>query len=482
MILKGPSTREREAPSPLDCAMTSSIDFVRKSCDRTQTAGDDTLERAAFTPSPSVMPRVRPIAHRVTMELDGEPVIAELGEPVAVALIGAGVLALARSPKFHRPRGPACLRGACDGCLARVDGVPNVMTCRIPAAAGMRIEVQNVVGSRETDLLRMADWFFPDGMNHHELFAGVPGLERAVQPLARRVAGLGTLPEASGRMALAARRRDADVLVVGSGPGGMAAAVELAKRGRSVEVIDDDLHAGGCARVLAEAGDATWRALLDAFDDAVAGVRVTLRLRTTAAGIYGRDLVVSSSSGRDRIEVVTARTLVLAPGAHDGTLAFEGNDTPGVMSARAACRLAMHGVIPGERAVVLAVDGSGAFASAYAAADPRASLVRGTPLRVTGGARVARQGRVRKVTLATPEGERDLPCDALVIDAARSPAYELCQQAGAALLRESAGFVVQCQAGGRIGDGVFAIGEVTGASLDPDAIGRAAREIADAAG
>ena len=31
-----------------------------------------------------------------------------------------------------------------------------------------------MVGSKDTDLLRVADWFFPEGMNHHELFAGVP--------------------------------------------------------------------------------------------------------------------------------------------------------------------------------------------------------------------------------------------------------------------------------------------------------------------
>ncbi len=132
----------------------------------------------------------------MTLFLDGEPVVAERGEPAAVALLAAGHLALARSPKFHRPRGPACLRAACDGCLARVDEVPNVMTCRVPSTEGLRIETQNVVGSKDTDLLRMADWFFPEGMNHHELFAGVPGVQRVLQGFARRVAGLGRLPGA----------------------------------------------------------------------------------------------------------------------------------------------------------------------------------------------------------------------------------------------------------------------------------------------
>src|SRR5665213_578775 len=106
----------------------------------------------------------------VLMTFDGAEVRAEKGEPVAAALVAAGHLMIARSPKFHRPRGVSCMRAACDGCLARVDGVPNVMTCRIPARAKMEIVTQNKLGTRDLDLLRLTDWFFPRGLNHHELF------------------------------------------------------------------------------------------------------------------------------------------------------------------------------------------------------------------------------------------------------------------------------------------------------------------------
>lgn len=119
--------------------------------------------------------RVRALKDPVTLTLDGEEVVAERGEPVAAALIAAGKTPIARSPKFHRPRGPACLRGACDGCLARVDGAPNVMTCLVPAEEGMTVVSQNRIGPRDADVLRVTDWFFPDGMNHHEhLIRGVP--------------------------------------------------------------------------------------------------------------------------------------------------------------------------------------------------------------------------------------------------------------------------------------------------------------------
>src|SRR5215468_3986209 len=110
--------------------------------------------------------RSRPSRDPVTITLDGESIAAERGEPLAAALLAADKTILARSPKLHRPRGPTCFRGACDGCLARVDGVPNVMTCLREAREGTTIETQNTLGSREIDLLRVTDWFFAEGFNH----------------------------------------------------------------------------------------------------------------------------------------------------------------------------------------------------------------------------------------------------------------------------------------------------------------------------
>ncbi|HXN34450.1 MAG TPA: 2Fe-2S iron-sulfur cluster-binding protein [Polyangiaceae bacterium] len=416
------------------------------------------------------MSRVHPPRDPVALQLDGEDIVADRGEPVAIALIAAGHLALARSPKFHRPRGPSCLRAACDGCLARVDDEPNVMTCRTPAADAMRIETQNVVGSSETDLLRATDWFFPEGMNHHELFVGIPGAQRVLQALARRVAGLGRLP-GEARAPRSAGRRAVDALVVGAGPAGMAVALELAKRGRKVEVMDDDLCWGGSLRALALAGASPWEPLWKAFGESVAASRLAVRLRTTAAGIYGEDVLVAGESG---VEVLTARTLVLAPGAHDGVLAFEGNDIPGVMSARAGGWIASRGVILGKRVVVVVADGGGPFADAYARAAPDAVVLRGAPVRASGSR------RIREVTVATPRGERRFACDALLVDAPRAPAYELCAQAGAKLAHEPHGYVVRAP-GGKIRDGVFAVGDVVGTPLALEAIMREAEAVSETA-
>ncbi|HEX8789809.1 MAG TPA: 2Fe-2S iron-sulfur cluster-binding protein [Polyangiaceae bacterium] len=409
--------------------------------------------------------RLEPLRDPVKMHFDGHAVTAERGEPVAVSLLAAGHLAIARSPKFHRPRGPGCLRAGCDGCLARVDDEPNVMTCRVPAADGMRIETQNVVGSRDTDLLRMADWFFPEGMNHHELFAGVPGVQRVMQALARRVAGLGRLPAGEAVPPREAHRRQVDALVVGAGPAGMSTAMLLVKKGRRVEVVDDALVWGGSVRALPGATGGPWTQLLESFANAVVMGDLRLRMRTTAAAVFGEDVLLAGEEG---VEVATPSTLVIATGAHDGVLAFEGNDLPGVMSARAAGWIASLGVEPGERAVVALTEGGGPFGEACASAIRGATLVTGVPLRAGGSS------RIKDVTVATASGERTLRCDALLVDAPRAPAYELAAQAGATLRHEPQGYVVETDEAGRIRPGIYAVGEVTGASLEPEAIARAA--------
>lgn len=405
----------------------------------------------------------------VRITLDGTELVAERGEPVAAALVAAGKIVLARSPKFHRPRGPACFRGACDGCLARVDGVPNQMTCLLPAEDGMTIVSQNRLGPRELDLLRMTDWFFPEGMNHHELFAGVPGVQGVMQAFARRVAGLGKMPDAP-LAPKAAERRTLDVFVVGAGPAGMAIATRLAERGRTVEVIDDRASEGGSILALGAREAGAFEKMRASFRKAIADGRVRFRAHTLAAGLYGKDLLVVSTEGA---EIASAGTLVLACGAHDGTLDFENNDLPGIMSARAAGVLFSHGVFPGRRIVVVVPEGGGPFGASYAAAV--GALAKGPAVTLIDGLPIAARGtsRVKGVIVRTSEGERELPTDALVIDAPRAPSYELAAQAGASLLHEPRGFVVDSTPAG-----VYAIGEVAGTPFDAAAIEEAADRIA----
>jgi sarcosine oxidase subunit alpha len=117
---------------------------------------------------------------------------------------------------------------------------------------------------------------------------------------------------------------------------------------------------------------------------------------------------------------------------------------------------------------VVVPDDGGPFGEACASAIRGATLVPGVPVRAAG------ISRIKEVTVATASREQTLKCDALVVDPPRGPAYELAAQAGATLAHDEArGFVVRTDEAGRIRAGVYAVGEVTGAPLDPDAIARA---------
>jgi sarcosine oxidase subunit alpha len=412
----------------------------------------------------------------VTIFLDGSPVDAERGEPLAVSLLASDVVTMARSAKLHRPRGPSCLRGACDGCLARVDGVPNVMTCLVRARGGEQIETQNVIGSRKSDLLRVTDWFFPNGLDHHHFMAGIPGLSDVMQTFARKVAGLGKLPSEVLKPA-PARRLEVDAVVVGAGPAGITVASKLQAAGLRVALVDDGTALGGS---MAAAPDRLG-AVLSA--NPLGGV--TILSASVAGGVYlGEVLVVTepktgeaegaSASAEAYATVISAKAKVFATGAHDGVARIPNNDMPGIFSARALLRVIAHGVSV-EGGVVLAGEG-------FWADELEKSLGPRLSARVALGDLVRAEGRsrVRKAVVKSGSRTRSINVDAIAIATTGAPAFEVAAQAGAeAQYQPGAGYVIACDERGRAGEGVWAVGECTGRALDGGAFAEEAARAAD---
>ena len=400
-----------------------------------------------------MLARKRKIEHGLTIYLDGKPMQAEQGEPLAIALLAEGVRTLARSPKLHRPRGPWCLRGGCDGCLARVDGLPDQMTCLLAAKGGEHIETQNVVGSREADLLRVTDWFFPKGFDHHHFMAGVPGLSDSMLNFARKLGGLGRLP-ADVKAPAPVERIEMDVLVVGMGPSGRVAASTLAEGGVSVWAVDDAIEPGGTVLALAPSDRA--RVLAHPTHNAHA------LWQTTAAGVYEREVLVVS---HDKTRIMVPRVIVFATGAHDVPLSIPGNDLPGVMAARAVCRLWEHGVRPTGPVVVV---GSGYWAE-------RLTKVLGGNLAVHASVddvlEIYGTSRVKHVSVNGAVRRVKYDADIVAVGAGGAAVFELAAQAGADVHFDAAkGYVIACDEHGRAGDYLWAVGECAGRAFDLDAL------------
>ena len=352
------------------------------------------------------------IAERVTVDHDGAAIAAVAGEPLAVALLAAERLTLARSAKYHRPRGAMCLRGDCDGCLVRVDGVPNVMSCQTPVRAGMTVQSQNAFPTASVDVLRVTDWFFPKHLDHHHLFVGFgAAVNRTMQVFARRMSGLGTLPDAIASFP-PAEAVTVDALVVGGGTSGVACANALARDGASVLLVEEREGPGGQRR-----DDPTDDGAYAACDPAVRA-----RYGAGAVATYDGETLVIDADGHG--VTVRARARVFATGSRAAVGTFPQNDVPGVFTARAFALALCHGVLGGER---VALVGDGPFARAIATTlgarvthSPDATVVEAHGGRAVRGATLREGGRTRTVK-----------CDALVIDGEVGAAYELAGQAGA---------------------------------------------------
>jgi sarcosine oxidase subunit alpha len=410
------------------------------------------------------------------VDLDGDAVPAIEGEPVACSLVAAEETVFARSIKYHRPRGAFCFAAACSHCLMRVDGMPNVYTCRVPARAGMRLERQNAFPSAKVDVFSTIDWFFPHGLDHHKMFAGVPVAEQVMAKVARQLAGLGLLPDQEAPPLLPARNLNTRVAVVGGGAAGLAAARVLADRGIPFLLFERDESVGGrLTRGAPQPDD-------PAVADAASFPKGSIATRAHAIGLYddegGRFLAVGAQEPEGpRLLKVYADRFLLAPGGHPALIPFENNDMPGVYAGRAASLLLReYGVAPESAALV--GWGSELYALAQlltargtkvtAVVDLRGPLPAGAPDVASVGSEPKVHG-LKKVSgfSFTREGgkRKKVSCDAVLVSVPTSPSFELARQGGASVGfdAERGLFVVEAEADGRTAAAdIFVAGDITG--------------------
>jgi sarcosine oxidase subunit alpha len=404
--------------------------------------------RAGLPESRRVATRLGQPSDAVELSHDGDTIVARRGEPLALSLIAADRLLLSRSPKLHRPRGPYCLRGACEGCLVRVNGIPNQAACRTYVEGGEQIETQNVLGSRKMDFLAATDFLFPRGIDHHRLMAGVRGLSPIVTNFARRIAGLGRLADRQGEPQ-PAQQLELPVLIVGGGARGLRAAARL---GTLATLADDGAAPGGALGVLEPRQAA---ALVSAAEQS--GARLLPRTSVLALSREpddGSGRLTALLVGATRTHVARCRAVLLATGCHDAVPAFPNNDLPGIFSARAALSAWQNDVLIGSR---IALVGSGRYARALTlqmqGAVELVAFEAGSVRRAIGRERVSGveaevQGRTRRVRI-----------DALAFDGPGAPSFELAVQAGAEVVFEpSSGYHPRANARGEVAPGVFVAG------------------------
>ncbi len=420
----------------------------------------------------------------LTFRFDGREVTAFEGDTIASALLASGTQIFSRSFKYHRPRGELCGCGQCGSSLVDVDGYPGVRACGEPAREGMTVEPMNAWPSLRFDVMRATDLFggpfTPPGF-YYKTFIRPRRFWPLYEKVLRHAAGLGKIkdPQPDREWRTDYRRRHCDVLVVGGGVAGLAAALRAAELGADVVLCDEDVEPGG--RLLAEGGHEHARELARRVREA--GVEVLTR--APALGHF--DGLVPIWQG-DTLHQVRAAAHVAATGSLQQPLVFGDNDLPGVMLAGGARRLAaVYAVKPGDRAVVACVSDSGLDAAHHlhsagipvaavadlrpdAAERPAAAALAAAGIELLPGHTVVRaRGRDHvSGALLAPVGadgkakdgsERAVACDLLAVDGGSVPAGSLLLQAGARARYDdrSARFVPE-----QIPDGVWAAGSAAG--------------------
>lgn len=299
----------------------------------------------------------------LSFHFEGRALSGHPGDTVASALLANGVRIVGRSFKYHRPRG---VWGAWTDDPNAIFSIAKngVELTNCPGATtlledGMEVKPVNVFPRAAFDIrggLDRLHHFLPAGF-YYKTFMWPDW--HLFEPTIRRMAGLGAVSDKIPEGYLSPQlHAECDLLVVGAGPTGLAAARAAAETGQNVWLVDDRPNAGGTGWQLGaiegeRPGD--WIAAnLAAFRKA--GGRFLAS--TSAYGVYDHKLVaLAETRGFAQAPVLwrlRAARVLLATGAMTRPLTFPDNDRPGIMAAEAAAEyLARYGVLVADRLAVL---------------------------------------------------------------------------------------------------------------------------------
>ncbi len=412
-------------------------------------------------------------AKTVRFSFDGQSYSGVEGDTLASALLANGVHLVGRSFKYHRPRGILSAGAEEPNALVSVERdaarkTPNVRATVQEVYDGLTAKSQNCWPSLAFDvgaLNDLASPMFSAGFYYKTFMWPKAAWKSVYEPKIRAAAGLGVAPDQPDTDHYSARFAHCEVLVLGGGAAGIAAALAAAETGVRVILCDEQADFGGALRFEAGAkidGDDGWMWAQNAVAKLAAMDNVRVLPRTTAFGYYAQNFVglvervtehlanPGLELPRERLWHVRAKRVILATGAIERHMVFADNDRPGVMLASAARTYLNHyGVAVGRNVGIYA-----AIDSTYAAAidlkkagvnvaaivdirdnpsGPAVEEARALGIEINQGCAVTGIGgklRVSSMTIQPKNGgtARTIPVDALLMSAGWTPSVHLFSQ------------------------------------------------------
>ena len=306
---------------------------------------------------------------RIRFTFDGKPLEGIRGDTLASALLANGIHLTGRSFKYHRPRGILTAGAEEPNALVTIDRglgrvTPNLRATTIELHEGLTARSQNAWPSIRFDLGAIAGLASPllSAGFYYKTFMWPPAFwKRLYEPAIRAAAGLGRAPKDPDPDRYLHRYAHCDLLVIGAGPTGLAAAKAASVTGQRVILCDEQNAPGGS--LLSQP-----KTRIDGIQaaDWIPTPNVTILTRATAFGWYPDQMIgiaervtdhradPSPDLPRERLWLVRAARVVIAAGAIERPMVFPNNDRPGIMLAGAAgTYLNRYGVLPGHRAVIV---------------------------------------------------------------------------------------------------------------------------------
>ncbi|SEI58856.1 sarcosine oxidase subunit alpha [Pseudomonas linyingensis] len=417
----------------------------------------------------------------LTFTFNGENYQGFAGDTLAAALLANGVDIVGRSFKYSRPRGIVAAGAEEPNAVLQIGStesaqVPNVRATQQALYAGLVASSTNGWPNVKNDVMgilgKVGGGMMPPGF-YYKTFMYPQNLWLTYEKYIRKAAGLGRAPLEVDPDIYDHLNQHCDVLVIGAGPAGLAAALVAGRSGARVILADEQEEFGGSlldTRETLDGKPATeWVAKVIAELEKMP--EVTLLPRATVNGYHDHNFltihqrltdhlgeIAPRGQARHRVHRVRAKRVVLAAGAHERPLVYSNNDLPGNMLAGAVSTYVnRYGVAPG-RQLVLSTNNDYAYrvvldwldagqqvvAVADARSNPRGAWVeeaRARGVRVlTGSAVVEARGNKRvsgaricaidlKNHKVTSSGEL-VECDLIVSSGGYSPVVHLASHLG----------------------------------------------------
>ena len=288
----------------------------------------------------------------VEFTFDGKRLNGYEGDTLASALLANNQRLVGRSFKYHRPRGivasgpeePNALVGL--GAGSKFE--PNQRATTTELFAGLHSKSQNAWPSLEFDIggiNRIMSRVFPAGFYYKTFIFPRFAWKHIFEPFIRKAAGLGAAPTEKDADKYEYFYAHVDVLIIGGGSSGLAAALEVGRSGAKVLVLEQKNTWGGRAPVdgvvIDNEKSEEW--INKTLAELEAMPNVSLKNRTMGAGVYDHgwatgyesltDHMPSKVGPRQRLWRIRATRILTTTGAIERPLSFAGNDLPGVMLA-----------------------------------------------------------------------------------------------------------------------------------------------------